>query len=167
MKHILAIGLFVSCVFACGGSTPPPAAPMAPPAADNGQPRMQAALSSLQKAQAEATAAEANKGGHREKALELIQQAIDAVNAGMQYATEHATEAGEPEGPAEPEPVDEEVKGAGNQPHMAAAVVALREARKQLHDAKHDKGGFRDKAIGLSKQAIEQLKEGIRFADHH
>ncbi len=163
MRTILAIGLFTIALFACGGSTPPPASP----APDNGQPRMQSALQSLQQAQTETTAAEANKGGHREKALALIQQAIDATNAGIQYAASHANEAGADEGPAAPEPVDEEVKGAGNQPHMAAAVVALREARKQLHDAKHDKGGFRKQALEFSQQALEQLKEGIRFADHH
>ena len=89
------------------------------------------------------------------------------MNAGMQYAAAHANEAGAAEGPAEAEPVDEEVKGAGGQPHMAAAVVALREARKQLKEAKHDKGGFRDKAIHATQEAINQLKEGIHFADEH
>jgi hypothetical protein len=171
--NIFAKGIFVSTFLAfaaCGGSSPPPAAPMAPPPAgapDNGQPRMQAALDSLMHAQQEASAAEANKGGHREKALEDIQHAIDATHAGMDYAASHATEEGAPEGPAQDEPVDENVKGAGGQPHMAAAVVALREARKQLHDAKHDKGGFRDKAIEATNHAIKQLKEGIHFADEH
>ena len=128
---------------------------------------MQAALAALQHAQSETTAAEANKGGHREKALELINHAIEAVNAGQQYAAAHANEVGEAEGPAAPEPVDEEVKGGGGQPHMSAAVVALREARKQLREAKHDKGGFREQALTLTQQAIDQLKEGIRFADQH
>ena len=165
MRNMLSSSLFVVTIVlaACGGS-PPPTAPVA---ADHGQPKMQAALEALQHAQAETTAAEANKGGHREKALGLIQQAIEAVNSGIQYAAAHASEVGTAEGPAAPEPVDEDVKGAGNQPHMAGAVVALREARKQLREAKHDKGGFREQALTLTQQAMEQLKEGIRFADKH
>src|SRR5262249_6266261 len=138
-----------------------------PVAADNGQPRMQAALQALQQAQGEANAASPNKGGHREKALEHINAAIAAVNSGMQYAAAHANDVGEAEGPAEPEPVDEEVKGAGDQPHMANAVVSLREARKQVKEAKHDKGGYRKTAMVEINEAIKQLMEGIHFADKH
>ena len=151
---------------ACASSPPPP--PAGPSmAVDNGQPKMQAALAALQHAQSEVNAAEPNKGGHREAALMLIQQAIDAVNAGIQYAASHAGEEGVAEGPAAPEPVDEEVRGAERQPRMAAGVVALREARRQLKEAKHDKGGHREQAIALINQAIEQLREGIRFANMH
>jgi hypothetical protein len=172
MKHVLK-SLFVSSLFvaACGGSpAPAPMAPApgpAPAAADNGQPRMQAALDSLQKAQGETTAADDNKGGHRAKALESIGHAIESVNAGIAYAAAHANESGAEEGPATADPVDEEVKGAGGQPHMAAAVVALREARDQLHHAKHDKGGNREKAIEEINHALKQLHEGIRYADEH
>lgn len=164
MKKLMIAAVLGSSLYACGGGAPPLAAPMA---ADNGQPRMQAALQALNNALTETTAAEANKGGHREKAIEQITAAIEATNAGIQYASAHANEAGADEGPAKDDWVDEEVKGANNQPHMANAVVALREARKQLQEAKHDKGGFRGKAIEHTKHAIEQLKEGIRFSDHH
>jgi hypothetical protein len=159
----LAIALGLA---ACGGAqTPPPAPP--PAAADNGQPRMQAALGALERAKVEVEAASPNKGGHRETALGLITQAIDAVRAGEAYAATHADEVGAPEGPAAPEPVDAEVAGANAQPRMAAAIVALREARAQLRDAKHDKGGHRAQALAYVQQAIEQLKEGIRFANLH
>jgi hypothetical protein len=136
-------------------------------AADNGQPKMQAALEALQHAHGEATAASPNKGGHREKAISLIQQAMDSVNAGMQYAAAHANEMGPEQGPADPESVDDDVKGGGNQPHMSEAVVSLRQARKQLKQAKHDKGGFRAQAIQLTQQAIDELKAGIKFANKH
>lgn len=148
---------------ACGSS----AAPVAYPAADNGQPKMQAALAALTQAQAEVTAAEPNKGGHRERALGFIQQAIDSVHAGMAYATAHPNEVGPAEGAAAPEPVDEEVAGAAAQPRMAAGIVALREARRQLREGKHDKGGDRRQALELIHQAIGELKEGIRFANAH
>jgi hypothetical protein len=134
-------------------------------AADHGQPAMQAALVALQGAQTELNAAMADKGGHREKALASVQEAIDAVNAGAQYAAAHADEVGEAEGPAETQPVDEEVAGAANQPHMGQAIVDLREARKQLRDAKHDKGGFRKRALASVQQAIDEVKAGIAFAN--
>jgi hypothetical protein len=136
-------------------------------AADNGQPKMQATLASLQHARGEVEAASPNKGGHRMEALKLIQQAIDAVNAGMQYAAAHANEVGEAEGPAPIEPVDPEVPGAARQPHMAQAVVDLREARRQLREAKHDKGGYRVLGLQFIQQAINQLREGINFANTH
>lgn len=160
----LAISVVLGSAAACGGSPPPVAGPVA---ADNGQPVMQAALGALQKAQADLGAAEANKGGHRERGLALIQQAIDQVNAGAQYAAAHANEAGEAEGAAEAEPVDEEVAGAERQPHMRDAIVDLREARKQLRHAKHDKGGFRAKALESINQAIAAVKEGIAFSNAH
>jgi hypothetical protein len=157
----MTLGLAVCSMLACASAPPPP--PVA--AADSGQPKMQAALQALQQAMMEAQAASPNKGGHREQALGFIQQAMDAVNAGMQYAAAHPGEIGAPEGPAPPEPVNESVPGAERQPHMWRAVVALREARRQLLEAKHDKGGYRMQAIALTQQAITQLREGIAFAN--
>jgi len=159
---------FCFSIGACASSPQPrPQLQPQPVAADNGQPKMQAALVALQQAKGELEAAAANKGGHRAKALGLIQQAIGAVNAGMQYAAAHPTEVGPMEGPAAPEPVDEVVPEAGRQPHMAKGIIALREARKQLVEAKHDKGGFRVQALGFIQQAIVQVREGIRFANTH
>jgi hypothetical protein len=156
MKTTLALAL---ALFGCAHSPPP--------AADNGQPKMQAALQALQQAKGETEAASANKGGHREQALGLIQQAIDAVNAGMQYAAAHPTEEGAAEGPAPEEPVNEAVPGGERQPHMSQAIVHLREAWRQLREAKHDKGGYRVQGMQLAHQAIVQLREGINFANTH
>jgi hypothetical protein len=161
MKGI-AFSLVLSLLVVACASAPPPA-PMV--TADNGQPEMQAALQSLERARTEAQAASSNKGGHRERAIGLIQQAESAVNAGMQYAAEHPTEIGDTEGPAASEPVDERVPGAEGQPHMWRAIVALREARKHLAEAKHDKGGDRLQAISLTQQALDELRQGIAFAD--
>jgi len=129
--------------------------------------KCKAALAALQQAKGELEAAAANKGGHRAKALGLIEQAIGAVNAGMQYAAAHPTEVGPIEGPAAPEPVDEVVPEAGRQPHMARGIIALREAHRQLVESKHDKGGFRVQALGFIQQAMVQVREGIRFANTH
>lgn len=49
------------------------------------QPHMQAALDHLRDARAQLEQASADKGGHRVKAIELINQAIDEVQAGIRY----------------------------------------------------------------------------------
>jgi len=55
-------------------------------AADAAQPNMEAALKSLQSARASLEKAKANKAGHRNKAIQLIDQAIGEVKAGMAAA---------------------------------------------------------------------------------
>ena len=53
------------------------------------QPHMQETVALLQNARSELTAAIPNKGGHRERALALIDQAISEVNAGINFAASH------------------------------------------------------------------------------
>ncbi len=48
------------------------------------------------------------------------------------------------------------------QPHMYAALDALRTARSELQSALANKGGHRVKAIALIDQAIAETNEGIR-----
>jgi hypothetical protein len=50
------------------------------------QPHMYAALDALRTARAELIAATPNKGGHRARAITLVNQAIDETNAGIRYA---------------------------------------------------------------------------------
>lgn len=52
------------------------------------QGNMERALSSLYEALGSLREATANKGGHRANAMQLIQQAIDQVEAGIDYADE-------------------------------------------------------------------------------
>jgi len=56
---------------------------------------------------------------------------------------------------------------AADEPHMRAALERLREARGQLEKAESNKGGHREKAIELIDRAMEQVKEGIGFGEHH
>jgi hypothetical protein len=49
------------------------------------QPRMQAALDALKIAQRELQAATDDKGGHRVKALRLVNQAMDQVERGIRF----------------------------------------------------------------------------------
>jgi hypothetical protein len=90
---------------------------------------------------------------------------MGAVDAGMRYAAAHPSEVGMAQGPALPEPVDQNVPGAERQPNMAQAVVDLREARRQLREARGDKGGYRVQALNLIEQALAQVREGIRFGN--
>ncbi len=60
-----------------------------PEAAAEAQPRMQAALALLQKAESELKAATADKGGHRVKAIALTQQAISETKAGIDFDNKH------------------------------------------------------------------------------
>jgi hypothetical protein len=53
------------------------------------------------------------------------------------------------------------------QTHMAAARGHLRSARQELQVAEADKGGHREKAIGLVDRAIEEVNAGMEFAREH
>jgi len=55
----------------------------------------------------------------------------------------------------------------GAQPHMEASIGILQNARAELAQATPNKGGHREKALGLIDQAIEQVREGIAFAATH
>ena len=109
------------------------------------QPFMEAARTDLQRARAELQLATRDKGGHRGKAVNLVSQAIGQVSAGIDYAKRHN-------------------HAAPDQPHMQAALDALRSAQTNLEKATADKGGHRAKAMDLVKQAIDEVKLGIEAA---
>jgi hypothetical protein len=114
------------------------------------QPNMQAARADLGTAKRELQRATANKGGHRAKAIGLINSAIAEVNAGIEYDRRH-NHAGRR-------------LGLADQPHMAAALAALESAKNNLERATGDKGGHRKRAIELVKDAISEVKKGINAA---
>jgi len=109
------------------------------------QPFMEAARTDLQRARAELQLATRDKAGHRGKAVNLVSQAIGQVSAGIDYAKRHN-------------------HAAPDQPHMQAALDALRSAQTNLEKATADKGGHRAKAMDLVKQAIDEVKLGIEAA---
>lgn len=110
------------------------------------QPFMRAARADLMTAKSELQKAIPDKGGHRVKAIQLTNQAIAQVNAGMAFDRQHnhATYSAAPD-----------------QPHMTAALAALESARNNLDHATNDKGGHRARAIDLIKNAIDEVKKGI------
>ena len=52
-------------------------------------------------------------------------------------------------------------------PHLHAAERALQHAGNQLEKAAHHFGGHRAKALGLVKQAEQELREAVAWADAH
>lgn len=55
----------------------------------------------------------------------------------------------------------------GAQPHMQAALTALRTAQTQLKTATSDKGGHRRAALEATERAISQVEKGIEFDKTH
>jgi hypothetical protein len=49
------------------------------------------------------------------------------------------------------------------QPKMHSALDHLRAAETALQNATHDKGGHRVKALAHTRQAIDQVRAGIKF----
>lgn len=59
------------------------------------------------------------------------------------------------------------VANAYDQEHMDVALEHLQQARAQLQQGAHDKGGHRARAVGLVDQAINEVREGIQYANQH
>lgn len=122
------------------------------------QPFMKAAKTNLNQAKGNLNKATADKGGYRNKALGLVKAAIDEVEKGIKYDRRNGTENfNENEIFADSETVSTD------QPYMQKAKDNLQEALSNLNKATADKGGHRNKAIDLVKEAIEQVNKGIAF----
>lgn len=52
----------------------------------------------------------------------------------------------------------------GAQPHMGETITLLQSARSELAAATPNKGGHRERALGLIDQAIGEVRAGIAFA---
>jgi hypothetical protein len=125
-------------------------------AAPPDQALMEAARSDLQQAKAELLVAEHNKGGHRAKAVGLVNGAIAEINRGIEFARIHNH--------AQAIKFDNILSSSTvspDQPHMSAALDHLKDARNNLARANADKGGHRAKAISLVDQAINEVTLGI------
>src|SRR3954462_7420911 len=117
------------------------------------QPMMQAAKGDLQNARHEVQQAIPDKGGHRVKAIELVNGAIAEVNEGIAFDRKHNH--------ANSLTLDTLFAGSPDQPHMERARTALESGKNNLENATTDKGGHRVKALDLVKDAIEEVKKGI------
>ena len=66
-----------------------------------------------------------------------------------------------------PKPAAASAPAPENQPEMNAALEHLREAKRNLESASHDKGGHRAKAIGHVNEAIREVEAGIQYDNTH
>ncbi|MEO6390211.1 MAG: hypothetical protein ABIP75_00085 [Pyrinomonadaceae bacterium] len=115
-------------------------------AAPPDQPLMQEARAELQQAHAALNRALENKGGHRVKAMNLVQSAIREVTLGIQFDRRHA----------------HGVRfAAADQPNMQTALDHLRIAKNKLENATEDKGGHRKNALRYVNDAIDEVNKGI------
>lgn len=130
------------------------------------QPRMFEARGHLENALKYLKRASADKGGHRERAMDLTSQAITAVNKGIEYDRTHYTP-----GRRRNSDFNEEgllpVSAMPDQPNMVAARNYLTNAVAQLNRASVDKGGFREEALRLTHAAIAEVDAGIEYDRTH
>ncbi len=130
------------------------------------QPRMQAAKSDLENALKYLRKASADKGGHRERAIDLASQAVNAVNNGIDYDRTHITVR-----PRRNSDFDENallaVSSLPDQPNMMTAKSYLSSALGNLNRASADKGGYREQAQSLVRQAINEVDAGIEYDRTH
>jgi hypothetical protein len=117
------------------------------------QPHMQAALTALRAARDSLAKAEHDKGGWRTAALASTDRAITETVRGIAFDNHN-------DASLEPIALDA-------QPNMEAALVKLREAKAQLQQAEHDKGGWRAAAVAATETAITETVRGIAFANAH
>ncbi len=139
---------------------------LALPARALDQPRMQAAKSDLENAMKYLRKASADKGGHRERAMDLVSQATNAVNKGIDYDRTHITVR-----PRRNSDFDENnllaVSSLPDQPNMMTAKSYLNSALGNLNRASADKGGYREQAMSLVREAIAEVDAGIEYDRTH
>jgi hypothetical protein len=125
------------------------------------QPNMTAARNDLNKAENSLRKAAADKGGHRNRALNLISQAIAEINLGIAF--DRATP-GDRRGRRRFSHFNQNnFVSTSDQPNMQTAKKHLQDALDNLQRASADKGGHRAKAIDLTREAISEVNQGIAF----
>ena len=117
-------------------------------------PYLKSTRTQLMKARAHLFAGEADKGGHRVKAIDHIYGAIAEVEAALKSSHHHHAEriaAGH---------LTSNSAGATFQgSHMKKALIHLKQAKENLGAAAPDQGGHRAKAMVLIDKAIEEVEK--------
>lgn len=122
------------------------------------QPFMKEAKTNLNQAKGNLNKATVDKGGHRNKARGLVNQAMEQVNKGIAFDRRNGREDFDTD-----EIFSASEPSAADQPYMEKAKVNLQQALANLNKATNDKGGYRNKAISLVKEAIGEVEKGIKY----
>jgi hypothetical protein len=118
-------------------------------------PRMVAALGEMKEARRELKEAGHDFGGHRVKAIEALDVAIDQMDRALRAVGVN---------PVYVPPSADVRKGFKNYPYIRHALVEMRLARVELKEASTDFGGHKVKAIEALDAAIAQLEKALEFA---
>lgn len=124
------------------------------------QPFMQAALNDLKSAYSYLKKATADKGGHRQNAMDYTNRAISAVNNGIAYDRQNPNNRRRRN---DVELFDNNFKAAADQYNMQQAKSLLQSALNNLQKASADKGGYRQQALDLVRGAISETQSGIEY----
>jgi len=119
-------------------------------------PRLHAALFELRKAHKELKDAGGGFGGHRKKALEAMEAAIDSIRDVLEIKGD------DPNVMVRKEEFYRRYK---TYPHLRQVMVDLKEAKSELEDAKSDFRGKKKDAIRNIDVAMRQLKLAIDNAE--
>jgi len=125
------------------------------------QPFMRAAQDNLEDALKYLKKATADKGGHRQNAMNLTSQAIASVKNGIAYDQQN------PNDRRRRNNAENEFSPASfnnlDQPNMVKAREYLQSALANLRKASADKGGYRTQAMNLVSDAIAEVNHGIEY----
>ncbi len=126
--------------------------PSQPAAAPTGSipPRIQDGITAMLSAKANLEKAGSKWGGHKDTAIKLIDQALDACGQ---------TETSD-RGEVKSTPADET-------PSMQAGLTQLTAAQNDFQNAKNPWEGRRDKALALINQALSEVQAGLDYAKSH
>lgn len=126
------------------------------------QPYMEAAKKDLNNAKNALKRATADKGGHRERAIELINNAITQVDKGIDYDKQNPNNR-----PRRNFSFDGNelmiLFASYDQPNMQIAKGYLEKALANLERATADKGGYRVNAMQIVREAIQEVNKGIEY----
>ncbi len=125
------------------------------------QPRMTAARNDLNKAEKSLRKATADKGGHRSRAINLVNQAIAEVNRGIAFDRNNPKDRRQRRNSDFDE--SNSIASSFDQSNMKAAKEHLEDALNNLQRADNDKGGHRQRAINLVREAINEVEKGIAY----
>ncbi len=126
------------------------------------QPYMKAARNDLNKAKTALKRAMADKGGHRNNAIGLVDRAITQINNGIEYDRKNPNNR-----PKRNSDFDENSFVNSDQPNMKIALERLEAALDNLEKATADKGGYRVNAMNLVRDAISEVRKGIEYDRNH
>jgi L-lactate utilization protein LutB len=129
--------------------------PSAPRASAEEHPRLHAALYEMRHARTELQDAKHDFGGHREKALSALENAISQIDKALRSVGENIKGV---------DPGKETYRAYANHPHIRHALHEAREARAELKNAAHDFKGHREKAVEALDRVIDQLDKALEFA---